>query len=305
MRTAVPSHKVVVVTPFTEAGGLDDEALHRIVDYLAAYGFGLYLGSYGSGEGHLLRRHEIRRMYEIAVAASAGRAPVYAAALGFTDTDLIVELAHEARLAGVQAVQLVPPRPGPPNTAPPAYELSAYYTDFLDAYDGDVHLSNEGFLVGYSVPASLLAEIALAYPQVTSVNDTDLDTGHVADLVAGLADAVPVHVGLLAQLPTALALGAAGPMGFEATIAPEVSLRMLDAYCSGRLDQFARDYRQLLSLHRLLMQAKNPRSVKVALRLVGVPAGAMRRPYRPLPLADIERIRAGMVELGLIEDVAA
>jgi 4-hydroxy-tetrahydrodipicolinate synthase len=301
MRAPVPAHKVVVVTPFTEDGALDEPALHAIVDRLAPFGFGMYLGSYGSGEGHLLDRHEIRRVYQIAVAASAGRAPVYAAALGFTSTELTVEMAHEARTAGVDAVQLVPPRPGPPNAAPPPYELAAYYTDFLDAFDGDVHLSNEGFLVGYSVPAPLLVELALGYQQVTSVNATDLDIGHLADLVDGLGGAAPVHVGLLTQLPTALALGAAGPMGFEATIAPRACVEMLDGYRSGRLDAFAQGYRRMLALHRLLMRAKNPRSVKAALNLIGVPAGATRRPYLPLPVEETELIRAGLVDVGLIE----
>jgi 4-hydroxy-tetrahydrodipicolinate synthase len=301
MRTPVPAQKVVVVTPFTDTGALDEAALRAVVDRLAPFGFGLYLGSYGSGEGHLLNRDEIRRVYEIAVTAAAGRAPVYAAALGFTTTAQTVEMAHEARAAGVDAVQLVPPRPGPPNTAPPPHELAAYYTDFLDNFDGDVHLSNEGFLVGYSVPAPLLVEMALRYPQVTSINATDPDVGHLADLVDGLAGAVPVHVGLLGQLPTALALGAAGPMGFEAIIAPRVCVEMLDGYRSGRVTDFADRYRQMLALHRLLMRAKNPRSVKAALNLVGVPAGATRRPYLPLPAEETELIRAGLVALGLIE----
>lgn len=302
MRTPVPAHKVVVVTPFTENEELDERALQVIIDRLAGFGFGLYLGSYGSGEGHLLSRDEIRRMYEIAVATSGGRAPVYAAALGFTGTDLVIELAHEARAAGVDAVQIVPPRPGPPATPPPTHELETFYTEVLDSFDGDVHLSNEGFLAGYSVAAALLVQLALRYPQVTSVNATDPDIGHLADLVGGLQGTVPVHVGLLTQLPTALALGAAGPMGFEATIAPEACTEMLDSYRSQRLDTFTDRYRQMLSLHRLLMQAKNPRSVKAALNLLGMPAGATRRPYLPLPGHETDRIRAGLVGLGLLDE---
>jgi 4-hydroxy-tetrahydrodipicolinate synthase len=302
MRTPVPAHKVVVVTPFTEGGDLDEPALQVIIDRLAAFGFGLYLGSYGSGEGHLLRRDEIRRIYEIAVVTSGGRAPVYAAALGFTGTDLVIELAQEARAAGVDAVQIVPPRPGPPGTPPPPHELEAYYSDVLDGFDGDVHLSNEGFLVGYSVPAPLLARLALRYPQVTSVNATDPDIGHLVDLLDGLQGTVPVHVGLLPQLPTALALGAAGPMGFEATIAPEACAEMLDDYRSQRLDAFADSYRRMLRLHRLLMQAKNPRSVKAALNLLGVPAGATRRPYLPLREHETAQIRDGLVSLGLLHE---
>jgi len=43
------------VTPFDAHDRLDEAALMVIVDWLAAAGVGIYLGSYGTGEGHLLR----------------------------------------------------------------------------------------------------------------------------------------------------------------------------------------------------------------------------------------------------------
>ena len=49
------------VTPFDERGRLDEDALARIVDGLASEEVGIYLGSYGTGEGHLLRPREVRR----------------------------------------------------------------------------------------------------------------------------------------------------------------------------------------------------------------------------------------------------
>jgi 4-hydroxy-tetrahydrodipicolinate synthase len=296
----VPAHKVVVVTPFTDDGALDEAALEVIVDRLAQFGFGLYMGSFGSGEGHLLRRAEITRLYRVAVDVAGDRAPVYAAALGFTSTDLVLEMANEARDAGVQAIQLMPPRPGPPNIEPPEHELEQYYRDFLDAYDGDVHLTNEYFMVGYSVPAELMIGLCSQYSQVTSINATHLDIGHLADLSHALGDRTPVHVGLLAQLPAALSLGAAGALGFEATIAPELCIQMLDGYRRGDLDVFSGCFRKLLQLHRTLMRARNPRSLKAALTLIGVPAGAARRPYLPLAPAEVDIIRAAVSQLGLL-----
>lgn len=298
---AVPAHKVVVVTPFADDGAMDEAALEVVVDRLAGFGFGLYLGSFGSGEGHLLKRSEIARMYRVAVDAAGGRAPVYAAALGFTSTDMVLELAEEARDNGVDAIQLMPPRPGPPNLAPPEDELAQYYGDFLDAYDGDVHLTNEYFMVGYSVPATLLVDLCGEYRQITSINATHTDIGHVADLVSALEGRIPVHVGLLGQLPTALAVGAAGALGFEATIVPELAVDMLQSYRSGDLERFADAYRKLLSLHRTLMRAGNPRSIKAALNLIGVPAGTTRRPYLAPAPEEVDIIRAAVAQLGLLD----
>ena len=51
------------VTPFDDDDRLDDQALAGLVDVLATAGVGIYLGSYGSGEGHLLTTGEIGRLY--------------------------------------------------------------------------------------------------------------------------------------------------------------------------------------------------------------------------------------------------
>jgi 4-hydroxy-tetrahydrodipicolinate synthase len=294
-----PRIKVVCVTPFTDDGVLDEAALRTIVAHHASYGFGIYLGSFGSGEGHLLSPVEVRRTYEVAVEAAAGRAPVYAAALGFTDTQRIIDLAHEAVAAGVDGVQLQPPRPGPPTAPPRAAELESYYGDILAAVRTPIHLSNEWFMVGYTVPAELLAAAAADNPHVTSLNTSDPDLSVVAELLERIDGALPVHVGLLPQLPTALALGATGPLGFEATIAPELCIGMLDAFDDSRVADFSAAFRKILALHRGLMRYRNPRSVKAALAGVGLPAGAMRRPYLPLTAeetADIERL---LRDLGL------
>jgi dihydrodipicolinate synthase/N-acetylneuraminate lyase len=115
----------------------------------------------------------------------------------------------------------------------------------------------------------------------------------VAELLERVDGRLPVHVGLLPQLPTALALGATGPLGFEATIAPQLCIDTLDAFSDSRIADFSTGFRDVMALHRGLMRYRNPRSVKAALTAVGLPAGAMRRPYLPLApdeLADIEQL---------------
>jgi 4-hydroxy-tetrahydrodipicolinate synthase len=295
-----PRIKVVCVTPFAGDGGLDEAALRTIVAHLANYGFGIYMGSFGSGEGHLLSAAEVRRTYEVAVDAAAGKAPIYAAALGFTDTPRVIDLALEAVDAGVDAVQLQPPRPGPPTAPPRLPELEGYYGDILDAVRSPIHLSNEWFMVGYTVPAELLAAAAADNPHVTAINTSDPDVSVVAELLERVDGAVPVHVGLLPQLPTALALGATGPLGFEATIAPQLCIAMLDAFADSRIAEFSAGFRKIMALHRGLMRYRNPRSVKAALAGVGLPAGAMRRPYLPLAPEETAEIEQLLRSLGLV-----
>ena len=53
-----------------EDGAVDEAALRSTVAYYATAGVGVYLGSYGTGEGHLLRESEITRIYEVGVDAA-------------------------------------------------------------------------------------------------------------------------------------------------------------------------------------------------------------------------------------------
>jgi 4-hydroxy-tetrahydrodipicolinate synthase len=287
------------VTPFDAHDRLDEAALTVIVEKLAVAGVGIYLGSYGTGEGHLLRPAEISRLYEVGVEAAAGRVPVYAAALGFTSTDNVIEAALSAERSGVDAVQIHPPRPGPVAITPRPAELERFYADVLDAVTFPVHLTNQVVMVGYGVPVSLMADMVASHSQVTAVNTSDPDLSRVAELIHAVGKLTPVYVGIIAQLGTALALGAAGALCFEADVAPALCREVVDAHRSGDLHKFGAGFDRLLRLNDILSRYQNPRSVKAAMRLVGLPAGDLRRPYLELDPDEVDAIAAVLEELGL------
>ena len=298
--THTPLLKVVCVTPFRHDQSLDEDGLAAEVTRLAAHGFGIYIGSFGSGEGHLLDDAENRRTLDVAVAAAAGRAPVYAAAVGFAETRRVIARIEEAAAAGVSAVQVMPPRPGPPNIAPPPPELEAYYDDVLAAAPCPAHLTNEGFMVGYTVPVPLLVRLADRHAAVEAINTTDTDPWQVIELARAVGPRLPIHTGLLTQLPLALTSGATGPLGFEAVVAPELMKQTVSAFHVGDLQGFRAGYVRALRLHRVLMRYGNPRSIKTALELLGLASALTRRPYLPLPPEAVADIRAVLIELELL-----
>jgi 4-hydroxy-tetrahydrodipicolinate synthase len=286
------------VTPFDEDDQLDEHALAVIVDGLAAAGVGIYLGSYGSGEGHLLTRDEIARIYAIGVEAAAGRAPVYAAALGFTSTTAVIEAALAAAAAGVDAVQIHPPRPGPIAIVPRPAELDRYYADVLGAVASPVHLTNQVVMVGYRLPLELVSGLVATYPQVTALNTSDPDLAAVARLIRA-GSATEVYVGIIAQLVSALALGAAGALCFEADVAPALCTDVVDAYRAADPARLEAAFDRLLRLNDVLSRYQNPRSVKAAMGLLGVPAGRLRRPYLALEPAEVAVLGDVLSDLGL------
>ena len=67
---------VISLTPFTQAGALDEEGLRDHLRRLGDSGIGVYVGGSGSGEGYTLTPDEVRRLMEVAAEELSGRVPV-------------------------------------------------------------------------------------------------------------------------------------------------------------------------------------------------------------------------------------
>jgi 4-hydroxy-tetrahydrodipicolinate synthase len=299
MMVTPPAVNAMCVTPFDSRDQIDEEALSTIVKALSFAGVGIYLGSYGTGEGHLLRLDEITRLYQIGIEAAGGRVPVYAAALGFTSTDAVIEAAQSAALLGVDAVQIHPPRPGPIAIKPRPAELDRFYADVFDAIKTPVHLTNQVIMVGYELPISLVIDLVGSYPQITAVNTSDPNLDGVTELITTLGTQIPVRVGIVSQLRTALDVGGSGVLCYEANVAPALCREVIDAHGADDGERLDAAFDRLQRLNEILSRFQNPRSVKAAMPLVGLPGGSLRRPYLALDPDEVEAIAVVIEELEL------
>jgi 4-hydroxy-tetrahydrodipicolinate synthase len=290
-----PPVSAMCVTPFDEHERLDEVALRHLVHALADAGVGVYLGSYGTGEGHLLRADEVGPLYEIGVDAAGGRVPVYAAALGFQATDDVIRLAEEALACGTDAVQVHPPRPGPIAIRPTRRELERYYADVLDAIRAPVILTNQVVMVGYALPLDLLEELVAAHDHVIAVNTSDTDPSTLVPTIDA-AGRAPTYTGVIGQLVDALRAGGAGTLCFEADIVPALCNVVVAAHRDGDAERRDQAFALVLRLNEVLARHQNPRSVKAALHHLGrLDRPMLRRPYLPL---DAEAVR----EIGVVVD---
>lgn len=290
----------MIVSPFTADGELDEAAFARQVARLVGAGVGVNVGSYGTGEGRMLTRDELRRMYTLAVEGADGAVPVVAAGLGLTATDTVVELAREAHEIGVSAVQIHPPLGGPVTVTPTPGEIARFYDDVLSTVTGPVVLSNEVMMVAYAIEASMMADLVVRYPQVVAVNWTDANPGPLVDLMQRIDERVAVYVGLTAQLPLALALGATGGMSFEQNIVPELCAAIPAAHAAGDPDAMADALRKVLRLNIVLAGTHmTPRSTKAALRVLGCESMHMRAPFQDLDQAARDEIAVVLEEVGV------
>jgi len=286
-------------TPFDAKERIDEPALRRHLRFLADGGVGICLGSFGSGEGHLLRANEIARLYEVAVDEVGGRATLCATALGFTSTEQVIEDALAAASTGVDVVQIHPPRPGPTAIRPRASEIERFFRDVLEAVRTPVHVTNQVVMVGYALEPSLVDDLVASFPQIRGVTTTDRDVAATRAMVRRLAPRVAVRVGVIEQLLDALACGGRGALCFEANVAPRLCAGVARAHARGERKQAERDFETLLALNAVLARYQNPRSVKAAMDALGLPGGPPRRPYLPLPDDEVHDIARVLRELGI------
>ena len=99
---------IPVITPFDNAGLVDEPVLRRLVDfYIVASVQGLFaLGS--SGQGPAMATSERKRAAEIIIEQAAGRSPVIIH-VGTADAESTVELAEHAARKGASAIGVIPP----------------------------------------------------------------------------------------------------------------------------------------------------------------------------------------------------
>jgi 4-hydroxy-tetrahydrodipicolinate synthase len=288
------------ITPFDRKGAIDSGLLRAHLRFLAAAGVGVYVASQGSGEGDLLSFDEKVTLYAIAAEELRGRVPVAAAGIGLAaSTAATRELAVAAEVAGVDAVQILAPRPGPLQLRDD--ELETHLRSVIEAVRCDVHLSNNTALAGYELPMTIVERLLDDYPHVRVVNVSDTRTDELRAYVTRLVDRngarLEVRVGMVREIVAMHALGARGVLCFEANVAPRLVIDVWEDLEARRVPAAG----ALLRCNAALARGGNPRSLKAALSILGRHHGGfLRAPYLPLTSTQYEDLERELRALALV-----
>jgi len=280
------------ITPFTPEGEIDESLFRAHLRFMAEAELGVYVASQGSGEGDLLSPDEKVRLYNVAADELRGRRAVVAAGIGLAgSTTAALALVRAAGAAGVDAVQLLGPRPGPLRPRPS--EVEQYLRALIAEAPCDVHLSSNAVLTGYELPFQIVEALVAECPRVTVLNVTDADRtamlAYVARAVEAFGERIEVRVGMTSEIASACEVGARGLLCFEPNIAPGLTVDACDSL----------ELARLLTLNAALARGGNPRSLKAALRIIGRDGGSLRAPYLPLPDDEIVALSAELRALDL------
>jgi 4-hydroxy-tetrahydrodipicolinate synthase len=290
------------ITPFAADGSVDEEGLRTHLRRLVASDTGIYLGSGGAGEGHVLTVDELRLVYRIGVDEAKGRVPLYANPRESRSAAAMYEVARAAVDAGVDVVQIYQVDAGH-GMIPTLREQEAYFNALLEKINHPVAISIHAY-AGYAAPVGLMSLLCERFPQIEAVNVMGPPNSYFLALRDALPGSVRMYTGVT-NLVQLLALGAAGALLAENNIIPETCNAILRAWESRDLEALG----TAMSTVQRFTTAVSPwapstaRWAKTAMKVLGLPAGngVLRAPYLLPTEEDQKRMAADIRALHIPE----
>ena len=275
-----------MVTPFDDAGRVDEEATVALMHHLVDHGSDGLVVCGTTGEAATLDDTEHLRVIELAATEMKGRCPVIAG-VGSNDTRHAVMLTERATELGADALLSV----NPYYNRPSRRGIVAHYRAVTRATDLPIVLYNIPQRTGADLANDLLAELAQLdhIEAVKQANPANLAPVDGLSIYAGNDD-------LFADV---LDLGEPGGILTSSHIFGDELRRMVDEPERRReVDAGLQD------VYRDLAIAPAACSLKAALAMIGVPVGRPRLPYVELDDTELETVRAMLERHGMLATAA-
>jgi 4-hydroxy-tetrahydrodipicolinate synthase len=284
-----------IVTPFTAAGDIMEDAFAEVMKFLLDRGASAVCIAGDNGESWALSPAERGRLTRLAKDVAGDRAKIIA---GISAPTIAASLAY-ARAAEENGADALLSMPQTYVLKATELELIRRFEQLAAATRLPIVLYNSPRRAGFSLSIEQIAE-AMDVADVIGIKESSRDFFHHSRLLDRLGEQLSVMTGPCHYILPSLALGA---RGFIATGPEFITLRPADLpACAARApdEAYRTAHRQLTTIYELLMgTATWPAAFKAALTLIGVPAGVPRDPVLPATPEDVEKIRRCFGALGI------
>lgn len=279
---------VALVTPMHRDGGVDWEALQRLVEWHVAEGTNAIVAVGTTGESATLDVDEHLAVIKAVIKAAAGRIPVIAGT-GANSTSEAIELTRVAAEAGADACLLVTPYYNKPTQE----GLYLHYKAVAEAVAIPQILYNVPGRTGVDMLNATVARLA-GLPNIVGIKDATGNLERGRELIGLVGDRMAVYSGDDATAHELILLGAKGNISVTANVVPGNMARLCAAALRGDADSAAQLNAPLVALHRDLFIESNPIPVKWALHEMGRIDTGIRLPLTLLAESCREKVRVAL-----------
>ena len=285
-----------LVTPFTEAGAVDEKAFADHVEWQIAEGSSGLVPVGTTGESPTLSHAEHKRVVELCIQVANKRVPVIAGA-GSNNTKEAIELAQHAEKVGADALLVVTPYYNKPTQK----GLIAHFSAIADAVSLPIFIYNIPGRSVVDMSPETMGVLARAHKNIVGVKDATGKLERVSDqrITCG-----PDFIQLSGEDATALGFNAHGGVGcisVTANVAPKLCAEFQAATLAGDYKAALGYQDRLMPLHKAIFLEPGLCGAKYALNRLGRMSRAVRLPLLPTLEASTEAaIDAALKHAGLL-----
>src|ERR1039458_4714917 len=266
-----------LVTPFSQDGAVDENALRNLVGWQVESGIDFLIPCGTTGETPTLNHDEWLRVIDVTIEVVAGRVPIVVGATSNSTQEAVAKAKEVAARPGVNAILTASPYYNKPTQEGQYRHFSA----IAEAVDKPVILYNVPGRTSANLEPATLARLC-EVPNVAGVKEASGNIAQIAEVLNSVPESFLVLSGDDAVTLPVIALGGVGVISVASNEIPREMAAMTRATLNN-------DWTAARTLHRKyfpLMQANfiesSPLPVKAVLAMMGKIEEVYRLPLLPM-----------------------
>ncbi len=284
-----------IATPFNAKEKVDIPGLKKLTKYVMEGGVHGIMTTGGTGEFPHLLREEKELVTRTVAETVKGRIPVIAGTAACSTMEALL-LCQDAKKAGADGVILTPPY----YFKLPDESLLSHFKVIAQGAGLPVVVYNNPLYTGNNLSPELITKIS-KIGGIIGLKQSNPDLGQLVEVIRTAKKGFSVLTGIDSQFYPALCVKGQGIFSTAACVAPEMMVKIYEAFEKGDHEEALAEHMRLQILNRFLEY--DPGYVtpcKEALKMMGLPAGPVRPPLPPLTPTQKKDLKEALKKLDLI-----
>ena len=290
-----------IVTPFTEDGAFDEEAMRRLVEFQIENKIDGIVPCGTTGESPTLGHEgEHQKVIEVVIDAAKGRTKVIAGT-GSNSTKEAIDMTKKAAEAGADASLQVCPYYNKPTQE----GLFRHFSAIAKAVDIPIIIYNIKGRTGINMETATLARLAKEHSNIVAVKEASGDINQMQDVLNTLPKEFDVLSGDDKMTFPLMKIGGRGVISVASNIIPADVKQLTEYALNGDMEKAEELHNKLLPLFEGLFVETNPLPIKAALAMKGMIKESYRLPMCEMQTANREKLKKLLDSYKILEDLKA
>ncbi len=287
-----------IITPFTQSGELDLNALKKILRDQADAGISGVIPCGTTGEAPTLTNDEKKLMIQTCVQELKGSPVRVVAGTGSNVTRDTVEFSQWASSAGVDGVLVVTPYYNKPSQS----GMEEHFKAVASEINCEVIVYNVPGRTGVSLTANTVARLA-KHPKIRTIKEATGNPTLSSEILYQAAQQgvqIDVLSGDDATYLPLLSIGAVGVISVASNLFPRAMVELQKSFDTGDLKKALEIHQRYYPLFRDLFIESNPVPIKAAMAALGWCSSQVRLPLSDLQPTSLHQLANSMEECKIV-----